>query len=78
MPYTNNFYFIYNIRQLYNFQVWNKSVFGDVQRLVNLAAKEVARIQALIDVEGLDAALHVQELQAQLTLTKAMNSQDQF
>jgi len=53
-------------------------VFGDVQRLVNLAAKEVARIQALIDVEGLDAALHVQELQAQLTLTKAMNSQDQF
>jgi len=29
-------------------------------------------------VEGLDAALHVQELQVQLTLTKAMNSQDQF
>jgi len=60
------------------FRLWNKSVFGDVQRQVKLAADEVARIQALIDEEGLDADLHGQELQAQLTLTKAMNSQDQF
>jgi len=60
------------------FKVWNKYVFGDVQRQVKLAADEVERLQALIDVEGLDADLHAQELQAQLTLTRAMNCQDQF
>jgi len=43
-----------------------------------LAADEVERIQALIDVEGLDADLHGQELQAQMALTRAMNCQDQF
>lgn len=61
-----------------SFRVWNKSVFGDVQRQVKLATDEVERIQALIDVEGLDTSLHAQELQAQLTLTRAMNCQDQF
>jgi len=59
------------------FRVCNKSVFGDVQRQVKLAADEVERIQALIDVEG-DTSLHARELQAQLTLTRAMNCQDQF
>jgi len=38
----------------------------------------VGYIQALIDVEGLNTTLHAQELQAQLTLTRAMNCQDQF
>jgi len=60
------------------FRVWNKSVFGDVQRQVTLATEEVERIQALIDVEGLDTSLHAQELQAQLSLMRAMNFQDQF
>jgi hypothetical protein len=59
------------------FRVWNKSVFGDVQRHVQLAADEVSRIQALIDSSGLDADIHML-LQGQLTSTKAMNCQDQF
>ena len=60
------------------FRVWNKYIFGDVQRQVTLADDEVARIQALIDVTGLDVDLHAQELQAQLSLTRATNCQDQF
>jgi len=60
------------------FRVWNKSVFGDVQRQVQLAAEELSRIQALIDASGLNTDMHTLELQAQLSLTKAMNSQDQF
>jgi hypothetical protein len=58
------------------FRVWNKSVFGDVQRQVQLASDEVIRIQNLIDASGLDTDLHALELQAQLSLTKAMNIQD--
>ena len=43
-----------------------------------MAADEVDHLQALIDVEGLDADLHALELQAQLALTRAMNCQNQF
>jgi len=60
------------------FKVWNKAVFGNVQRQVKLAANEVTRIQNLIDVFGLDYDLHTLELEAQLTLTRAVNFQDQF
>jgi len=58
--------------------VWNKSIFGDVQRQVQLASNEVMCIQNLIDVSGLDSDLHMLELHAQLSLTKAMNNQDHF
>ena len=60
------------------FRVWNKTVFGDVQRQVQLAADEVSRIQNLIDSSGLDTDTHSLELQAQLALTRALNIQDQF
>ena len=59
-------------------RVWNKAVFGDVQKQIKLAVDEVTRIQNLIDASGLDSNLHTLELQAQLALTKAMNFQDQF
>jgi len=60
------------------FRVWNKLVFGNVQRQVKLAAAEFTRIQNLIDVSGLDSDLHTLELQAQLTLTRALNFEDQI
>jgi hypothetical protein len=60
------------------FKVWNRSVFGNVQRQVQLASDEVLRIQNLIDASGIDANLHNLELQAQMTLTRAMNCQDLF
>ena len=60
------------------FRVWNKTVFGDVQRQVQLAADEVSHIQNLIDSSGLDTDTHSLELQAQLSLTLALNIQDQF
>jgi len=60
------------------FKVWNMSVFGNVQRQVQLTSDEVLRIQNLIDASSIDANLHMLELQAQTTLTRAMNYQDQF
>jgi hypothetical protein len=60
------------------FKVWNKSIFGDVHRQLDLASMEVTRIQHLIDEYGIDDDLHAQELQAQLLLTKALNCQDQL
>jgi len=59
-------------------RVWNKYVFGDVKRQVYLAPEEVIHIQNLIDVSGIDDYLHMLELQAQMTLTRALNCQDQF
>lgn len=60
------------------FKLWNKSVFGDVHRHVKLAYDEVNRIQLLIDSSSLTDELYDQELQTQLILTKALNSQDQY
>jgi len=45
---------------------------------VQLASDEVMRVQNLIDTTGIDANLHLLQLQAQMTLTRAMNCQDQF
>ena len=58
--------------------MWNKSIFGDVHRQLDLAISEVDRIQKLIDIHGLDNDLHAQDLQAQLLLTKALNCKDTF
>jgi hypothetical protein len=60
------------------FKVWNRLVFGNVQRQVQLASDEVLCSQNLIDASGIDANLHNLELQAQMTLTRAMNCKDQF
>jgi len=60
------------------FKVWNRSVFGNVKRQVQLASDEVMRVQNHIDNTRIDANLHLLELQAQMTLTRAMNCQDQF
>jgi hypothetical protein len=40
------------------FKVWNRTVFGDVDRQVWLAIDEVNRIQILIDTEGLSNDLY--------------------
>lgn len=60
------------------FKVWNKSIFGDVHLLLVVATLWMARIQQLIDEHGLDDDLHVEDLHAQLLLTKVLNCQDQF
>lgn len=58
------------------FKTWNRTVFGDVDRQVRLALEEVNRIQLLIDSEGFSDAIYIQDLEAQLILTKALNYQD--
>jgi hypothetical protein len=60
------------------FRTWNKSIFGDVNRQIQLASQEVMHIQNLIDSSGIDANLHMLELQAQMTLMRALKCQDQF
>jgi len=62
----------------YALKVWNSSVFGDVDRQVKLAMDEVNRIQQLIDSEGFSDQLYMQDLEAQLMIKKALNSQEQF
>jgi hypothetical protein len=52
--------------------------FGDVDRQVNLAVDEVNRIQHLIDSEGFSDQLYMQDLEAQLLPTKALNLQEQL
>jgi len=66
------------VRVKEEFKVWNKSIFGDVHRQLDLAISEVDRIQKLIDIHGLDNDLHAQDLQAKLLLTKALNCMDLF
>ena len=58
------------------FKVWNRTVFGDVDRQVRLAIDEVNRIQILIDTAGFTDDLYAQDLNAQLILTRALNYQD--
>jgi hypothetical protein len=60
------------------FKIWNQTIFGDVDRQVNLAMDEVNRIQHLIDNEGFSDNLYLQDLEAQLLLTKALNIQEQL
>jgi len=60
------------------FKVWNRTVFGDVDRQVRLAIDEVNRIQQLLDSEGFSDNLYLQDLEAQLLLTKALNVQEHF
>jgi len=60
------------------FKVWNRTVFGDVDRQVNLVVDEVNRIQLLIDSEGFSDHLYLQDLEAQLLLTKPLNFQEQL
>lgn len=60
------------------FKVLNRSVFGDVHRQVKLAEDEVNRIQHLIGSEGFSDHLYMQDLEAQLVLTKALNYQEQL
>lgn len=60
------------------FKLWNKSVFGDIQRQVHLAVEEVNRIQRLIDYDGLTYELNASELQAHLVIMNAMNQHDQY
>jgi hypothetical protein len=67
------------LRNLKNaFKIWNRTVFGDVDRQVELALDEVNRIQLLIDSEGFSDQLYLQDLEAQLLLTKALNFQEQL
>lgn len=61
-----------------DFKVWNRSVFGDVDRQVKLAKDEVNRIHHLIDSEGFSDQLYMQDLEAHLVLTKALNYQEQL
>jgi len=58
------------------FKVWNRTVFGDVDRQVRLAIDEVNRIQILIDTAGFTDDLYAQDLNAQLILTRALHYQD--
>lgn len=58
------------------FRVWNRTIFGDVDRQVRLALDEVNRIQLLMDSYDFSDALYAQDLDAQLLLTKALNHQD--
>jgi len=60
------------------FKIWNRTVFGDVDRQVRLAVDEVNRIQHLIDSEGFSDNLYLQDLEAQLLLTKALNLQEEL
>jgi len=60
------------------FKVWNKSVFGNLERQVYLAVHEVNRIQNLIDYDGVTYTLYIDNLQARLILTQLLNTQDQF
>lgn len=67
------------LRNLKNaFKIWNRNVFGDVDTQVRHALEEVNRIQLLIDSEGFSDQLYVQDLEAQLLLTKALNFQEQL
>ncbi|XP_039682998.1 uncharacterized protein [Medicago truncatula] len=61
-----------------SFKAWNRNVFGDVDRQVRLAVDEVNRIQLLIDTEGFSDTLYLQDLEAQMLLTNALNVQEQF
>ena len=60
------------------FTVWNRNVFGDVDAHVKFAIDEVKRNQLLIDAEGFSDQLYLQDLEAQLFLTKALNFQEQI
>ena len=60
------------------FKLWNRTVFGDVDRQVRLALDEVNRIQQLIDSEGFCNQLYMQDLEVQLLLTKALNFKEQL
>jgi hypothetical protein len=53
-------------------------VFGDVDRQVKIAMDEVNRIQQLIDSDGFSDQLYMQDLEAQLMLTKALSSQEEL
>ena len=67
------------LRNLKNaFKVWNRNVFGDVDAHVKFAIDEVKRIQLLIDAEGFFDQLYLQDLEAQLFLSKALNFQEQI
>ncbi|KEH41590.1 endonuclease/exonuclease/phosphatase family protein [Medicago truncatula] len=61
-----------------SFKAWTCNVFGDVDRQVRLAVDEVNRIQILIDIEGFSDTLYLQDLEAQMLLTNALNVQEQF
>jgi hypothetical protein len=53
------------LRNLKNaFKIWNRTVFGDVDRQVKLALDEVNRIQLLIDSEGFSDQFYLQDLEA--------------
>lgn len=56
-----------------SFKAWNRNVFGDVDRQVRLAVDEVNRIQLLIDTEGFSDTLYLQDLEAQMLFTNALN-----
>jgi len=58
------------------FKHWNRTVFGNVERQIRLAVDEVNRIQQIIDTDGFSDEHYVQELEAQLLLTKALNHQE--
>ncbi|XP_039690616.1 uncharacterized protein [Medicago truncatula] len=60
------------------FKIWNRTIFCDVDRQVKLAMDEVNRIQHLIDSEGFTDNLYLQDLEAQLSLTKALNVQEEL
>ena len=67
------------LRNLKNaFKVWNRMVFGDVDRQVRLAMDEVNRIQQLIDSDGFSDLLYRQDLEAQILLTKALIFQEEL
>ena len=60
------------------FKLWNRNVFGDVDSQVKFSIDEVKHIQLLIDAEGFSDQLYLQDLEAQLLLTKALNFQEQI
>ncbi|XP_058767194.1 uncharacterized protein LOC131640836 [Vicia villosa] len=59
-------------------KVWNKSVFGNVTENVKYAEDRLSKIQDDIQTEGMCASLKQQELDAQNSLSKALDMEEQF
>lgn len=44
------------------FRIWNKLIFGDVEKQARLAIDDVNRIQQLIDTSDFNDALYIKDL----------------
>lgn len=59
-------------------KIWNKGSFGDVNKNVEKATKELENVQALITDEGSSEDLVAQEQLAQIELNKALHFQEDY